>query len=172
VTTTKPTTVQNSAAGARDVKMASTKAKAGKRECSDIDAHVGHQLRRRRLMAGITQEDVGKVLGVSFQQVQKYENGTNRMSAGRLYVLATLLNARVNDFYPELDLAGQVNHAVESTLRRVETFAASREGMTLCLAYLDAPNAHARKLALDVLRLGLEQGDKGEAISHTVPTRA
>ncbi len=149
----------------------STKAKAGKRECSEIDAHVGLHLRRRRLMAGITQEDVGKVLGVSFQQVQKYENGTNRISAGRLYVLANLLNANVSDFFDGLDPMRQTNHVVDSELRRVEKFAASREGMNLCLAYLDAPNLHARKLALDVLRLGVKDGSKGDAVPHTAPTR-
>jgi transcriptional regulator with XRE-family HTH domain len=140
--------------------------KANKRECSKIDAHVGGQVRRRRRMAGITQEDVGKVLGISFQQVQKYENGTNRMSAGRLYVLANLLNVTVNDFFAGLDLMNQADHGVDDELRRVEQFAASREGMNLNLAYLDAPNPRVRKLAVEVLRLSADRSDKGEAASR------
>lgn len=163
MTTRKPATVQNSVAGVRDATTVLTKAKGGKRECSEIDAHVGHQLRRRRLMAGITQEDVGKVLGVSFQQVQKYENGTNRISAGRLYALANLLHANVSDFFDGLDPMNQTTHAVDSELRRVEKFATSREGMNLNLAYLDAPNPRVRKLAVEVLRLGAGRSDKGEA---------
>ncbi len=140
--------------------------KVNKRECSKIDAHVGGQVRRRRLMAGITQEDVGKVLGVSFQQIQKYENGANRISAGRLYVLANLLNVTVNDFYAALDPMCQGAHAVDSELRRVEKFAASREGMNLNLAYLDAPNPRVRKLAVEVLRLSADRGEKSETASR------
>ncbi len=148
------------------MKTVLNKMKANKRECSKIDAHVGGQVRRRRRMAGITQEDVGKVLGISFQQVQKYENGTNRMSAGRLYVLANLLNVTVNDFFAGLDLMNQADHGVDDELRRVEQFAASREGMNLNLAYLDAPNPRVRKLAVEVLRLSADRSDKGEAASR------
>jgi transcriptional regulator with XRE-family HTH domain len=140
--------------------------RTNKRECSKIDAHVGGQVRRRRLMAGITQEDVGKVLGISFQQVQKYENGTNRMSAGLLYVLANLLNVTVNDFFAGLDPMSQADAGVDDELRRVEQFAASREGMNLNLAYLDAPNPRVRKLAVEVLRLSADRSDKGEAASR------
>jgi transcriptional regulator with XRE-family HTH domain len=71
----------------------------GKRACSDLDAHVGREIRRRRMMTDITQEDMGKVLGVTFQQIQKYENGVNRVSAGRLYVIAKVLGVDVNAFY-------------------------------------------------------------------------
>ncbi|MBS0275950.1 MAG: helix-turn-helix transcriptional regulator [Proteobacteria bacterium] len=142
--------------------------RTNKRECSRIDAHVGGQMRHRRLMAGITQEDVGKVLGISFQQVQKYENGTNRMSAGRLYVLANLLNVSVNDLFVGLDPMSQASRAVDDELRRVEQFAASREGMNLNLAYLDAPNARVRKLAIELLRLDVDRSDKNTAGSHGI----
>lgn len=148
------------------MKAVSSSSKIGKRECSKIDTHVGGQVRRRRLMAGITQEEVGKVLGVSFQQVQKYENGTNRISAGRLYVLANLLNVNVNDFFAGLDPMRQADRTVDHELRRVEHFAASREGMNLNLAYLDAPNARVRKLAVEVLRLSADRGDKRDTASH------
>ncbi|MGH9806519.1 MAG: helix-turn-helix domain-containing protein [Terriglobia bacterium] len=133
--------------------------RAGKRECSKIDAHVGSQIRRRRVLAGITQQDMGKVLGISFQQVQKYENGSNRISAGRLFLVANLLGATVNDFYAGLESAAP-DVTADCALRRVEQFAASREGMSLNLAYLDAPNARSRKLALEILRLGAKPGDK------------
>ena len=148
------------------MKTVLNKMRTNKRECSKIDAHVGGQVRRRRLMAGITQEDVGKVLGISFQQVQKYENGTNRMSAGRLYMLANLLNVTVNDFFAGLDPMSQTDAGVDDELRRVEQFAASREGMNLNLAYLNAPNPRVRKLAVEVLRLSADRSDKGEAASR------
>jgi len=119
-------------------------------------------------MAGITQEEVGKVLGVSFQQIQKYENGANRISAGRLYVLASLLNVTVNDFYVGLDPMCRADPAPDNELRRVEKFAASREGMSLNLAYLAAPNPRVRKLAVEVLRLSADRSDKGETASSDV----
>jgi transcriptional regulator with XRE-family HTH domain len=55
------------------------------------------------MLAGLTQHDVGKVLGVSFQQIQKYENGGNRISAGRMYILARILGTNVAEFYDGLD---------------------------------------------------------------------
>jgi transcriptional regulator with XRE-family HTH domain len=148
------------------MKPVTNKAMLNKGECSKIDAHVGGQVRRRRFLAGITQEDVGKVLGVSFQQIQKYENGANRISAGRLYVLASLFNVSVNDFFAGLDPICQADHPVDNELRRVEKFAASREGMNLNLAYLDAPNARVRKLVIEVLQLSAGCSGKSGAVSH------
>ena len=65
-----------------------------------IDVHVGKQLRLRRTALGMTQAALGEALGVTFQQVQKYERGVNRMGAGRLYDAATVLGAPVACFYP------------------------------------------------------------------------
>lgn len=68
-----------------------------------VDRHVGERIRARRAMLGLTQEDLAKALGLSYQQVQKYETGGNRISAGRLYEIARLLDADVADFYEELE---------------------------------------------------------------------
>lgn len=166
MTTTPKPGALNSVVGAREPRAVSVKTRMNKRECSKIDAHAGIQLRRRRLMAGIRQEDVGKVLGVSFQQVQKYENGTNRVSMGRLYALANPLNATIHAFFDGQDRAIHTDHAVNGELRRVEKFAASREGMAPNLAYLDVPNVRVRKLAVEVLRLGADRSEKSGAVSH------
>ncbi|MEO1293755.1 MAG: helix-turn-helix transcriptional regulator, partial [Pseudomonadota bacterium] len=58
---------------------------------NDIDVHVGLRLRQRRWMLGLTQQQLGERIGIKFQQVQKYETGQNRISASRLYELATAL---------------------------------------------------------------------------------
>jgi transcriptional regulator with XRE-family HTH domain len=64
-----------------------------------VDVHVGNRLRMRRLMLGLSQTAVADALGVTFQQVQKYEKGTNRVSASRLQLLAMLLQAPVPFFF-------------------------------------------------------------------------
>ena len=59
---------------------------------SEVDTIVGERIRRRRILAGLTQDQLGEALGVSYQQIQKYETGANRVSAGRLYLLAERLD--------------------------------------------------------------------------------
>lgn len=64
-----------------------------------VDIYVGKKLRLQRMMLGITQKKVGEAIGVTFQQVQKYESGVNRISAGQLYELSQYLNVPVSYFY-------------------------------------------------------------------------
>ncbi|MBN8827668.1 MAG: helix-turn-helix transcriptional regulator [Sphingobacteriia bacterium] len=64
-----------------------------------IDAHVGSKLRARRTLLGISQEQLGSVTGISFQQVQKYEKGLNRIGASRLYEFAKALSVEVAYFF-------------------------------------------------------------------------
>ena len=67
-----------------------------------IDQYVGKRLRLRRNIVGWSQEQLGKALGVTFQQVQKYERGANRIGASRLYTIAQLLNTNVSFFFDEI----------------------------------------------------------------------
>jgi transcriptional regulator with XRE-family HTH domain len=67
-----------------------------------IDRHVGERIRLRRTELGLTQEQLGDALQVSYQQVQKYETGANRISAGRLYEIARRLGVDVGDFFEGL----------------------------------------------------------------------
>jgi transcriptional regulator with XRE-family HTH domain len=66
---------------------------------SPIDKHVGSRLRMRRMMLGMSQEKLGKAFGLTFQQVQKYEKGVNRMGASRLQEAAQILNISVSFFF-------------------------------------------------------------------------
>ena len=68
-----------------------------------IDIHVGSRLRMRRNMLGISQEQLGELLGVTFQQVQKYERGTNRIGASRLWQISQVLTAPIRYFYQTHD---------------------------------------------------------------------
>src|SRR5262245_10432280 len=72
------------------------------RQPSLVDKHVGARLRSARLEAGKSQTEVAEALGVTFQQVQKYEKGANRISAGRLYELSRLLDVPVQSFFDGL----------------------------------------------------------------------
>ena len=68
----------------------------------DVDRHVGARLRERRIMLGLTQQELAELIGVTYQQAHKYEKGINRISAGRLYQLAQALGVQVGYFYDGL----------------------------------------------------------------------
>ena len=72
---------------------------------ADVDAIVGERIRRRRILTGLTQDQLGDALGVSYQQIQKYETGANRVSAGRLYLLSQKLDVSPSWFFDGLDTA-------------------------------------------------------------------
>jgi transcriptional regulator with XRE-family HTH domain len=68
----------------------------------DIDRHIGGRLRQRRVMNGLTQQALADLIGVTYQQAHKYESGVNRISAGRLYIIARVLGVDVGFFYEGL----------------------------------------------------------------------
>src|SRR4030042_2052483 len=84
--------------GAGDVRNA--------RRANPIDVHVGARVRLRRMILGMSQEKLGDSLGLTFQQVQKYEKGTNRIGASRLFDLSQVFGVPVQFFYEELAVAG------------------------------------------------------------------
>lgn len=75
----------------------------GKGRASPIDKYVGTRLRQRRTLLGVSQEKLGDSLGVTFQQIQKYERGTNRIGAGRLFEISKILDVPVAYFYEGYD---------------------------------------------------------------------
>jgi DNA-binding XRE family transcriptional regulator len=89
-------------------KMAANQNKAGirgklmienKKKPNPIDVHVGSRIRLRRNMLGLSQEKLGELLGITFQQIQKYEKGSNRVGASRLQAIASILNVSVGFFF-------------------------------------------------------------------------
>jgi transcriptional regulator with XRE-family HTH domain len=69
----------------------------------DIDRHVGARIRERRIMLGLTQQQLADFIGVTYQQAHKYERGINRVSAGRLFEIARVLSVPVSHFFEGLD---------------------------------------------------------------------
>lgn len=69
---------------------------------NEVDVHVGKRLRVRRSLLGLSQEKLASLIGLTFQQVQKYERGTNRVSAGRLYEISNILDVPVSYFFEQM----------------------------------------------------------------------
>jgi transcriptional regulator with XRE-family HTH domain len=73
---------------------------------NDVDRHVGGRIRERRVMMGLSQQQMADMIGVTYQQAHKYERGINRISAGRLFEIAQSLGVQVSFFFEGIDGAG------------------------------------------------------------------
>ncbi|MSO96659.1 MAG: XRE family transcriptional regulator [Rhodospirillaceae bacterium] len=82
---------------------------------NDVDRYVGTRIRERRVMLGLSQQQMADMIGVTYQQAHKYERGINRISAGRLYEISRVLNVPITYFYEGLD--GHNDEAVEPRQR-------------------------------------------------------
>ena len=83
--------------------MSQTKNSRGRLRPNPIDVHVGMRIRLRRQVLNLTQEQLAKLLGLTFQQIQKYEKGLNRISASRLWDIAQVLQTSIDFFYEDID---------------------------------------------------------------------
>jgi transcriptional regulator with XRE-family HTH domain len=129
------------------------KAKSGRghgRGIGPIDAHVGARLRQRRTLLGITQTRLGEAVGVTFQQVQKYENGTNQNSASQLFGLSRVLNVPVEYFFNDMPAPVAVSSPAQGgdkakkPPRYEPDPMAKRETMELVRAYFKIEDANIR----------------------------
>jgi transcriptional regulator with XRE-family HTH domain len=111
----------------------------------DIDLHLGKRLRARRRLLGLTQQQLAEVVGVRFQQIQKYECGANRISASRLWTMAEVLNVPISYFYEGLSVAPRTGPS------RPPEPAANAESEDLIRAYYRLEEAPRRRL-LDLAR--------------------
>ena len=80
-----------------------TDSRTSLRRVQDMDRHVGARLRERRIMLGLTQQQLAELIGVTYQQAHKYETGINRISAGRLYQIAQALGVDISYFFEDID---------------------------------------------------------------------
>lgn len=97
--------VHSEASGCRPMteKISRKRGRRGSPESWSVDAHVGQRVRMRRTLLGYSQERLGEAIGLTFQQVQKYERGSNRISAGTLYRLSQVLDVPVSFFFDSYD---------------------------------------------------------------------
>ena len=86
-------------------KVASTGV-AGRSRALDVDRYVSMRIRQRRIMLGLTQQQMAELIGVTYQQAHKYETGINRISAGRLYQIARALGVEISYFFEDVEPGG------------------------------------------------------------------
>jgi transcriptional regulator with XRE-family HTH domain len=119
-----------------------------------VDLHVGARIRLRRRMQGVSQEKLADALGLTFQQVQKYERGANRVSASKLYEIAAALRAPISYFFDGLaDPASEDGHASRTgDEQTVHSFLMTAEGLELARLFPVIPRGQIRRRLLDLLR--------------------
>jgi transcriptional regulator with XRE-family HTH domain len=127
-----------------------------------VDVYVGARLRMRRTMLGMSQSKLGELLGVTFQQVQKYEKGSNRISASRLQQTARVLEVSPSYFFegapaqsPELGFAEDPQQSY------VVDFLASTEGLQLNRAFLRVRDPKVRRRIVDLVIAHAADDDEG-----------
>jgi transcriptional regulator with XRE-family HTH domain len=126
------------------------------RRPNPIDTHVGSRVRLRRMLLGMSQEKLGEHLGLTFQQVQKYEKGVNRIGASRLFDLAHVLGVPVQFFYDDAP-AGSGDATVahgfaERTESYVVEFLSGREGLELNKAFVRISDPRVRRSIVELVR--------------------
>jgi len=120
----------------------------------DVDVHVGKRLRLRRTMMGLSQEAVAKAVGITFQQVQKYEKGANAMNANRLYEFGQFMHVPVAYFFEGLDHGeaatgfSEEGEKFEHSVRRVS----DRESLEMMKAFKRIKEQIIRKRLADLVR--------------------
>jgi transcriptional regulator with XRE-family HTH domain len=133
-----------------------------KKQANPIDIQVGNRVRIRRMLIGMSQERLGDLLGLTFQQVQKYEKGVNRIGAGRLFEVSRILNVPVDFFYEGVaaQLTGQPGMAESDAAPPVMEFVSSGEGLQLSLAFMKIKDSKVRKRVLDLVKSLAEEEEQ------------
>ena len=122
-----------------------------KKAANPVDAHVGHRIRLRRMLVGMSQQHLGELLGLTFKQIQKYEKGINRISAGRLFEVAGILGVPIGFFFDDVGTkASDIEKHEESS--PVMEFLSSRDGRQLRLAFVRIVDADVRRHILEFVR--------------------
>ena len=127
-----------------------------------IDRHVGLRIRMRRKELAISQERLAEAIGLTFQQVQKYERAANRVSASKLWEVARALNTSISYFYEGL---GKPEESTTFNLPREEVhdFLLTPEGIELANAFPKIPRGRVRRKILDLVRAMAEESETADA---------
>ena len=125
-----------------------------KKAPNPTDKHVGARVRMRRMMLGMSQEKLGDSLGLTFQQVQKYEKGANRIGASRLQQIAGILQVPVSFFFegaPAAPGQPQEGFAEAPSPAYVSDFLATSDGLALTKAFMGIKDAKLRRRIVDLV---------------------
>lgn len=116
-----------------------------------VDVHVGSRVRMRRFLVGMSQGKLAEQLGVTFQQVQKYEKGTSRISASRLQRIASVFDVPIGFFFE--NMADQPHDADDLLLDAADSSALTQDGMALNRAFVRIRSAKVRRSIIDLVKL-------------------
>src|SRR6188474_772851 len=125
-----------------------------KKAPNPTDKHVGARVRMRRMMLGMSQEKLGDALGLTFQQVQKYEKGANRIGASRLQQISQILQVPVSFFFDGAPSAPGLPHGTFSSAPSpayVSDFLATSDGLALTKAFMGIKDAKLRRRIVDLV---------------------
>jgi len=125
-----------------------------KKAPNPTDKHVGSRVRMRRMMLGMSQEKLGDALGLTFQQVQKYEKGTNRIGASRLQQIAHFLQVPVSFFFegaPDMPSGALSGTAEAPSPAYVADFLGSSDGLALTKAFMRIKDPKLRRRIVDLV---------------------
>ena len=124
-----------------------------------VDVHVGTRLRLRRTLLGISQEKLGEAVDLTFQQIQKYERGANRIGASRLFEFSRILDVSISYFFDDMakDVAGSYNADVKGLSDQIQEDMASdpmvrRETLELVRAYYQIKDIRVRKRMYELVK--------------------
>lgn len=129
--------------------------KENKKKPNPIDIHVGGRIRLRRNMLGMSQEKLGESLGITFQQIQKYEKGTNRVGASRLQAISSILNVPIAFFFegaPGQDGEAVTGMAEAASSDYVVDFLNTSEGLQLNRSFVRIADARVRRRVIDLVK--------------------
>lgn len=134
------------------------------RKPNPVDIHVGGRVRLRRLVIGMSQEKLGEKMNLTFQQIQKYEKGTNRIGASRLFQLSQILDVPMSFFFEDAPVRSsaqlQPGMAEAKTEGFLMDFLNTREGLELNRAFVRVSDPKVRRKIIDLVRsLADEAGD-------------
>ena len=121
------------------------------RSINAIDQHVGQRVRAQRLLKGISQQALAGALDLTFQQVQKYERGVNRIGAGRLSQIAAVLGTSIGFFYEGAPRTGGPKSEDDARMTRLTGFLATKQGQQLVRSFEAIPHGALRQRILALL---------------------
>ena len=132
-----------------------------KKKPNPIDIHVGSRIRLRRTMLGMSQEKLGESLGITFQQIQKYEKGTNRVGASRLQNISNILNVPVSFFFEDApgEHSAGGGMAEASSSNYVVDFLSSSEGLQLNRAFVKISDPKVRRKVVELVKALAAEAD-------------
>lgn len=117
-----------------------------------IDIHVGSRIRTRRTMLGFSQDKLAAGLGITFQQVQKYEKGTNRVGASRLQHIAAILNVPISYFFADENSPLLAKPNLVGEVDTITSFLSSQQGLELNRAFVKLDNAKVRHGVVQLIK--------------------